>query len=164
MINNNNKELIKSQERISWIDCLKFIAIFFIYLGHFCDASGKFYGFVFIFHVPLFFICSGFFAKNYEKLSFKEFIFKTIKRLLIPVESIFPLSRLLLMRTTLITLVPMQSHEKLVLNTKRDGFIHLFFVFVSIFLLFHVILHIIKYLTRRSVFLWILQFMDIHIF
>ncbi|WP_157930074.1 acyltransferase family protein, partial [Enterobacter hormaechei] len=50
--------------RHDWIDYLRFIAIFYIYLGHFGPAAGKLYPFVFTFHVPLFFFISGLLVKR----------------------------------------------------------------------------------------------------
>ncbi|EED2921870.1 acyltransferase family protein, partial [Salmonella enterica subsp. diarizonae] len=47
-----------------WIDYLRFITMFYIYLGHFGDAAGKMYPFVFTFHVPLFFFISGILVKT----------------------------------------------------------------------------------------------------
>ena len=42
-------------QRIAWLDVAKAIGIYAIYLGHFGDAAGPAYKFVFQFHVPLFF-------------------------------------------------------------------------------------------------------------
>lgn len=75
-------KIIKS--RFDWVDVLKFLGIFAIYLGHYGDASGKFYKFVFMYHVPLFFFISGFFAKKDKHKTIKEYIIKKFKQLLIP--------------------------------------------------------------------------------
>ena len=48
-----------SASRINWIDSLKLIGMFYIYLGHLGNDAGKLYLFVFSFHVPLFFFISG---------------------------------------------------------------------------------------------------------
>lgn len=48
-----------STNRINWIDSLKLIGMFYIYLGHLGNNAGKLYLFVFSFHVPLFFFISG---------------------------------------------------------------------------------------------------------
>lgn len=50
-----------NKTRIDWIDTLKLIGIFYIYLGHLGKDAGKLYPFVFSFHVPLFFMISGLF-------------------------------------------------------------------------------------------------------
>ncbi|WP_370603439.1 acyltransferase family protein [Citrobacter braakii] len=52
------------KERYDWIDYLRFITMFYIYLGHFGSAAGKMYPFVFTFHVPLFFFISGILVKS----------------------------------------------------------------------------------------------------
>jgi fucose 4-O-acetylase-like acetyltransferase len=59
------------KERLNWVDSLKFIGIFYIYLGHFETSAGHLYPFVFSFHVPLFFFISGLFAK--KTLSINDF-------------------------------------------------------------------------------------------
>ena len=80
-----NTQIINNpqENRVAWVDCLKFIAIFFIFIGHQSGIAGRFYLFAFSFHVPLFFMISGFFA-NKKDTPFIEFIMKNIKRLLIP--------------------------------------------------------------------------------
>ncbi len=55
-------------KRYDWVDVLKFLGIFYIFVGHFGWNSGKFYYFVFQFHVPLFFFASGFFFKQEKNL------------------------------------------------------------------------------------------------
>lgn len=57
-----------NNQRIEWIDTLKFIGMFYIYIGHLGAASGKLYPFVFSFHVPLFFFMSGLLYKKREGL------------------------------------------------------------------------------------------------
>lgn len=74
---------LKKENRVTWVDCLKFIAIFFIFIGHQSGVAGRFYLFAFSFHVSLFFMISGFFA-NKKDIPFTEFIMKNVKRLLIP--------------------------------------------------------------------------------
>jgi len=48
-----------SRNRIYWLDVLKALAIFTVYLGHLNLAAGPFYLFVYKYHVPLFFFVSG---------------------------------------------------------------------------------------------------------
>lgn len=55
--------------RTQWIDSLKAIAIFWIYLGHFGDNGKQLYQFAFSFHVPLFFFISGLFYKKCNSIS-----------------------------------------------------------------------------------------------
>lgn len=70
--------------RIKYLDVAKFIGIFCIYIGHFGHPAGNAYGFVFSFHVPLFFFISGFSENLSTDLSFSKYIIKNIKNLLIP--------------------------------------------------------------------------------
>lgn len=46
-------------ERVHWLDALKFLGIFAIYLGHYMQEAGNAYRFVFLYHVQLFFFASG---------------------------------------------------------------------------------------------------------
>lgn len=70
--------------RFEWVDALKFLGIFAIYIGHLGSGAGKIYPFVFSYHVPLFFFISGFFTKNLNSVSFYEFAIDKAKRLLLP--------------------------------------------------------------------------------
>lgn len=71
-------------DRKSYLDVLKFIGIFFIYLGHMADAAGSFYPFVFMYHVPLFFFVSGCAETLGRKRSFPEYVIHKVKTILIP--------------------------------------------------------------------------------
>jgi len=75
---------IKQENRILWVDALKFLGIFAIYLGHYADQAGKFYLFVFSYHVPLFFFISGFFAVSSKRESVASFVFKKFKTIIVP--------------------------------------------------------------------------------
>lgn len=75
---------MNSNERYKWVDTLKFLGIFAIYLGHCNEAAGKLYPFVFIYHVPLFFFVAGFFANNDTDKSIVFYFKKKAKQLLIP--------------------------------------------------------------------------------
>lgn len=55
---------VENKNRVDWIDTLKLIGIFYIYLGHLGKDAGKLYPFVFSFHVPLFFMISGLFFRT----------------------------------------------------------------------------------------------------
>lgn len=47
--------------RLEWIDWMKAIGIYFVVLGHFGPFCGKF---IYVFHMPLFFLISGFLCKK----------------------------------------------------------------------------------------------------
>ena len=70
--------------RIKEIDILKGLAIILIVLGH-CNFPYKY--FIYLFHVAVFIMCSGYFYKtSYSEnaQNLKKFIFKQVKRLYIP--------------------------------------------------------------------------------
>lgn len=64
---------------INWVNNLKVIGIIAVVLGHIASPLGTF---IYSWHMPLFFIISGFFI-NIES-DCKTFLFKNFKRLLIP--------------------------------------------------------------------------------
>lgn len=73
------------KERIKWVDCLRFFAIFSIYLFHFGDAAGKAYSFTNLYHIKLFFFISGFFFNaviSTEEL--KKRLIKIVYRVALP--------------------------------------------------------------------------------
>ncbi|MCD8075953.1 MAG: acyltransferase family protein [Lachnospiraceae bacterium] len=79
-----NEDRNGAGNRKSYLDVLKFIGIFFIYLGHMADAAGSFYPFVFMYHVPLFFFVSGCAETLGRKRSFPEYVIHKVKTILIP--------------------------------------------------------------------------------
>jgi len=81
-----NKATVRTQTevRYNWVDALKFLGIFAIYLGHFEKAAGFSFKFVFTYHVPLFFFISGFFAISKKEITFLSFLKKKLNTLIIP--------------------------------------------------------------------------------
>jgi len=71
-------------KRLDWVDILKFLGILAVYLGHFGKYGGKSYAFVFIYHVPLFFFASGFFASKTKETNFWNFFLNKTKALILP--------------------------------------------------------------------------------
>lgn len=67
------------QQKLNWVDNLKVFGILAVILGHIASPLG---GFIFSWHMPLFFIIAGFFIKF--DLAYKEFLLKNFKRLMIP--------------------------------------------------------------------------------
>lgn len=63
--------------RHDWIDSLKFLGMFYIYISHFGADAGKIYPFVFSFHVPLFFFISGLVCPSVKS---NEDVFRNIKK------------------------------------------------------------------------------------
>lgn len=71
--------LIKST-RLAWVDITRAFAMFAIYLGHLEEPAGRLWPFVYTFHVPLFFMLSGFFAIPKNPSDFGSFLWKKIGR------------------------------------------------------------------------------------
>lgn len=72
------------QRRIEWVDSLKFLGIFAIYLGHLGHQAGNAYEFVFRYHVALFFFCAGFFTKNIIHTPVIKFVSAKTLKILVP--------------------------------------------------------------------------------
>lgn len=66
-------------QKIEWINNLKILGILAVILGHIASPLG---GFIYSWHMPLFFILAAFFIKF--DLTFKEFVKKDFKRIMIP--------------------------------------------------------------------------------
>ncbi|MCC8422692.1 acyltransferase family protein, partial [Photorhabdus thracensis] len=72
-------------KRIDWVDSLKFLGMFYIYIGHLGQSAGNIYPFVFSFHVPLFFFISGlFFSSTENNRKLMNSVYKSFKGILIP--------------------------------------------------------------------------------
>lgn len=72
------------ENRIDWIDSLKFLGILAIYCGHMGANTGRLFPFVWQYHVPLMFLCAGFFAQKGKTIPFKKFLFKLTSGILVP--------------------------------------------------------------------------------
>ena len=72
----------KTKERIDWIDYAKALGVFLVIMGH-TYKGYSFIGWIYSFHMPLFFFLSGTTLKI-EQISCKEFFKKRVKALLIP--------------------------------------------------------------------------------
>lgn len=53
--------VMSCSKRLDWIDWMKALGIYLIVLGHFFSLGGRF---IYVFHVPLFFMISGFLSKR----------------------------------------------------------------------------------------------------
>lgn len=73
----------KIHHRVLWADYAKFIAIYFVVLGHSDLPCGNFRNFIYLFHLPLFFLISGYFD-NSLKYTFKSFLIRNLKLLIVP--------------------------------------------------------------------------------
>jgi fucose 4-O-acetylase-like acetyltransferase len=78
--------------RLIWVDTLKGLAIFLVVLGHntsfrstpYNATSTEIINWIYSFHIPLFYMISGFFLKPHENTGSFKFIINKAKRLLIP--------------------------------------------------------------------------------
>lgn len=88
---------MENTKRIEWIDTLRFIGIFSIYLSHLAEQAGYFYPFGFRFQTPLFFFIAGSmenlakvdstfletFKKKFKGIMFPYFFFGMVSMLII---------------------------------------------------------------------------------
>lgn len=80
-----------NNKRIIWIDYIKALAIFFVVFGHMIDELAFnlpfLYVFIYSFHVPLFFLISGFLfgiKQDIKQSSFKSYFMKKFKNIILP--------------------------------------------------------------------------------
>ena len=69
-------------ERDKRIDVLRAWGIFLVIAGH---SGSPFSGFIYTFHMPLFFFITGYLRYNGKVYSWRSFIAKKIKSVLVPV-------------------------------------------------------------------------------
>lgn len=72
----------EQDSRFDWADIAKGIGIFLMVMGH-AGLPGAVHNWIYSFHMPFFFILSGFFFKN-GKYSFGEFVWRKFKTLIVP--------------------------------------------------------------------------------
>lgn len=82
--------------RLAWLDITKGIAIILMVLGH-TSIPTLFHNYIFSFHMPLFFLVSGYMFKN--KYNFKEYIIRKTKQLLIPYITFAPIINIIALTT-----------------------------------------------------------------
>ena len=82
------------KKRIDWLDIAKGIAILCTIIGH-SFGKNRIGVFIFSFHMPLFFILSGYTIKKIPPAEFKKSTFKDFKRLIIPIFIVFAVDFLL---------------------------------------------------------------------
>ena len=79
-----SKDSDKSVDRISYIDIAKGIGLILVIFGHLFRYGGRPSIFIFSFHMPLFFIISGFCFNPDKNNDFKHYLVKKVKSLLLP--------------------------------------------------------------------------------
>lgn len=76
---------MSDNKRIEWVDIAKGIAIILMIIGHTVPYGSKVRNFIFSFHMPLFFILTGYTIKEITyKHVIKSYVIKDFKRLVIP--------------------------------------------------------------------------------
>jgi len=78
-----NNSLYKASERIRWIDALKGLGIILVVLGH-TTISEPLSIWIYSFHMPLFFMISGYLYDQRKNITIKRFVWMRMKSLLIP--------------------------------------------------------------------------------
>lgn len=71
-------------ERIKWIDIVKFFGIYGIYVLHFGELAGRSYIFLLTHLVPLFFIVAGCMENYNKETNFFRYLIKKIKTIMVP--------------------------------------------------------------------------------
>ncbi len=71
------------KERIHWIDIAKGIAIICVFLGHTITTEGVLSSFIYLFHMPLFFMLSGYCFS--AKRDFGPFVLNKLKTVILPI-------------------------------------------------------------------------------
>lgn len=80
----NNASCGSAASRVTWVDTLKFIGMYTVYVGHFLSLTGLSYAFMFAYGVQVFFLVSGFFAVSGKSRSFGETLLHRVRTLLVP--------------------------------------------------------------------------------
>ena len=83
LTNQQTNRQIGNKQRVEWIDLAKGIGIICVVFGHTVIPYIPAY-IIYPFHVPLFFMLSGFCFRKKENESFGDFVLKKIKSLLVP--------------------------------------------------------------------------------
>lgn len=77
-------EIVLTRQRIDWLDVLKCIGMFEIFIGHISASGEGWINLVFSSHVPLFFLMSGFTESFHETCGFLETAKNKTIKILIP--------------------------------------------------------------------------------
>lgn len=133
-------------KRLDYLDFAKGIGIIFVLIGHTFFIPKYLQGYIYSFHMPLFFVLSGFVFST--KYPFKVFLKKKTKTLLLPFVSVIPLY------VIYFTLVDFIKKDKLNLLSKitglffqRTGYVYAPWFFVVLFfteIAFYLIVKITK--------------------
>lgn len=81
----NELNLKNEKERIIWLDIAKGLAVLCTIVGHVLIPGANVRNLIYSFHIPLFFVLSGYTIKRIPSSDFGKAIWKDFKRLLLPV-------------------------------------------------------------------------------
>lgn len=70
--------------RMDWLDALKALGAYWVIVGHFSEYGGRFYSFVYQFHIPLFFFAAGLVASRHAELPLPAWLARRARALLVP--------------------------------------------------------------------------------
>jgi len=149
-LNNYVPKKKMEKQRIAWVDVLKYFGIFLIYIGHFGEAAGRTYHFVWAFHVPLFFFIAG----CMESLNRETSILLNIKRkfvaLMIPFYFFSLVSLAVYTIQNNLSLNDLKPHIiALLMGNVRNAFIVFQLWFLSCLFVTHVFFELIKLLKIK---------------
>ncbi len=88
--------------RISWLDVLKGICILFVIIGHIVSKNSLICIFIYSFHIPLFFVISGYLLRCRNVINNRQYTLKRAKKILYPY---YTLSLLMLLIYSIYSLV-----------------------------------------------------------
>lgn len=137
-------------KRIGYIDTLKFLGMFAIYLGHFGAFAGRAYGFVFTYHVPLFFFASGCIESVSKEYKFTDYLLKKIKGILVPYFLFSVCSVILKLVSSKFVFREMLSYLKVImLGCVRNSFFAGAFWFLTCLFVIEIAFYFIKKLKKK---------------
>lgn len=81
-----NGKIVNSKDRLAWVDTAKGVGIILMIIGHLVPSGTFLHRWIYSFHMPLFFILSGFVFnwERYRNVSYRPFLRKKSKQLLLP--------------------------------------------------------------------------------
>lgn len=138
-------ETVLKKERIPYVDVLKFLGIFAIYIGHFLDAGGFAHDFVFQYHVPLFFFISGCMVTVEKDRKFFSYFGHKVQTIVIPWLFFALLAVIIKVLDSNQNISHVREYLKLILlGCERNNFIAAGLWFLTCLFVMSVAFHIIK--------------------
>lgn len=125
--------VLVSDNRLEWIDWMKVLGIYLVVLGHFYSIGEKF---IYVFHMPLFFIISGFLSKkeNDVQLFWKKIWYNLVVPMLMIATLNFIIHCILLLITGDFSPIEIYWFIRNIIFGLVSGFDNLWFVYTLIIL------------------------------